>query len=147
MLLQSMFPRDIFAEMVQLHRQMEQFFDFDPSIRGIGAGRFPDINVGSTPHSLEVYAFVPGFDPKKIEVTAEPGVLTLSGKRDDVALAAAEQKATVHLNERFAGSFKRVVSLPEDIDPDGIDANYRDGVLHISIKRRQEAQPKRISVH
>ena len=147
MLLQSMFPRDLFAEIAQLHRQMEQLFDFDPSIRGTGAGRFPAINMGSTPHSLEIYAFVPGLDPEKIEVTAEPGVLTLSGKRNDVDLATDEKKATVHLNERFAGSFKRVMALPDDLDPDGVDANYRDGVLHLSIKRRQEAQPKRISVH
>lgn len=146
MLLQSMFPRDLFAEMAQLQREIEHLFDLDPSIRGIGAGHFPAINMGSTPHSLEVYAFVPGLDPDKIEVTVEPGVLILSGKRDD-ALATGEKKATVHLNERFAGSFKRVMSLTDDLDPEGVEAKYRDGILHVSIKRRQEAQPKRISVH
>lgn len=146
MLLQSMFPRDLFAEMARLHRQFEHLFDLDSSIRGVGAGRFPAINVGSTPHSLEIYAFVPGLDPDKIEVTVEPGVLTLSGQRD-AALEGDEEKTTMHLNERFAGGFRRVMSLPEDLDPNGVDAKYRDGILHISIKRRQEAQPKRITVH
>jgi HSP20 family protein len=40
-----------------------------------------------------------------------------------------------------------VVSLPEDADPNGVSADYRDGVLHISVKRRESAQPRRISVH
>jgi HSP20 family protein len=146
MLFRSMFPRDLIAEMAHLQRQMEQLFDPDASIRGFGSGSFPAMNIGATPHSLEIYAFVPGLDPDKIELTVEPGVLTLSGERADT-LATNRQEATVHLHERFAGGFKRVISLPDDIDPDGVSAQVRDGMLHISIKRRHEAQPKRISVH
>src|SRR5690606_35245193 len=131
-----MFPSDLFAEMTQLHRRIENLFDLDPSIRGIGAGHFPAINLGSTPHSLEIYAFVPGLEPDKIEVTVEPGVLTLSGQRVD-ALETDQEKATVHLNERFSGSFKRIMSLTDDLDPDGVEAKYRDCILHVSIKRRQ----------
>ena len=53
---------------------------------------------------------------------------------------------SVHIRERFSGRFRRVVSLPDDIDPGSVNANYRDGVLHVSIKRRQAAQPRRINV-
>jgi HSP20 family protein len=52
----------------------------------------------------------------------------------------------VHINERFAGRFRRVVSLTEDADPESVSAQYRDGVLHISVRRRESAQPRRITV-
>jgi HSP20 family protein len=142
----SMFPNDIFAEMNRLQREMQQAFDPEPSIRGVERGGFPALNVGTTAKSIELYAFVPGLEPDKIEVNLERNVLTISGERSD-SLATREQRATVHINERFAGRFRRVVSLPDDVDPDGVSAQYRDGVLHVSVKRRAEAQPRRISVH
>jgi HSP20 family protein len=146
MLHRSMFHRDIFSEMDRLQRELQQVFDMGPSIRGIGRGGFPALNIGSTPQSVELYAFVPGLDPASIEVNLERGVLTISGERPDT-LSSQEEKATVHINERFAGQFRRVISLPDDVNPDGVSANYRDGVLHVSVKRRESVQPRRISVH
>ena len=145
MMLQSMFPRDIFSEMDRLQRELQQVFEAGPSIRGTVRG-FPALNIGSTPQSVELYAFVPGLDPAKIEVNLERGVLTIAGERAD-DLSSLEDKATVHINERFAGQFRRVVSLPDDVDPDGVTANYREGVLHVSVKRREQSQPRRITVH
>ena len=55
-------------------------------------------------------------------------------------------KATAHINERFEGRLRRVVSLPDDIEPAGVNARYRDGVLHVSVQRRESAQPRRIEV-
>ena len=52
----------------------------------------------------------------------------------------------VHLNERSRGRFSRAVSLPDDLDPNEVSARYNDGVLHVSIKRRQSTQPRRIAV-
>ena len=146
MMYRSMFPGDVFAEMDRLQREIEQAFDFGPSIRGLGRGGFPALNVGTTPHSVEMYAFVPGLDPASIEVQLEHGVLTIAGERAD-DLSGAQQQATVQINERFAGRFKRVVSLPDDIDPESVSARYRDGVLHVTVARREEKQPRRISVH
>lgn len=57
------------------------------------------------------------------------------------------RKATAHINERLSGSFRRVVSLSDDIDPESATASYKDGVLHISIKRRAAAIPRRIDIH
>ena len=146
MMYRSMFPGDVFAEMDRLQREIEQAFDFGPSIRGLGRGGFPALNVGSTPHSVEMYAFVPGLDPASIDVQLDHGVLTIAGERAD-DLSSAQQQATVQINERFAGRFRRVVSLPDDIDPESVSANYRDGVLHVTVARREEKQPRRISVH
>ena len=142
----SMFSRDIFSEMDRLQRELQQAFEMGPTIRGVGRGGFPALNIGSTPKSVELYAFVPGLEPASIEVNLERGVLTIAGERAD-DLSSQEENATVHINERFAGQFRRVVSLPDDVDPEGVTASYREGVLHVSVKRREEVQPRRISVH
>jgi len=94
---------------------------------------------------VEIYAFAPGVDPTAIEAQIEKGVLTIAGERKP-DLPGKDEKATVHIDERYAGRFRRVVSLPEDIDPAAVQARYRDGVLHISIQRRQAAQPRRITI-
>jgi len=141
----SLFSRDLFAEMDRLQRELQQSFDIvSPSIRGFARG-FPALNVGSTPKSVEIYAFAPGVDPSRIEVHLERGVLTIEGERA-AGLPAENGKSTVHLNERFDGRFRRVLSLPDDIDPAGIQAAYRDGVLHVSVPKREEVQPRRIEV-
>ena len=141
----SLFSRDLFAELERLQREMQQAVDVSPSIRGFGRGGFPALNVGGTPQSVEIYAFAPGLDPASLNVNLDRGVLTISGERK-ASLPAPEEKAAVHINERFAGRFSRVVSLSDDLDPTAVAANYRDGVLHVSIKRRESAQPRRITV-
>lgn len=142
----SFYPYDVFSEIERLQREMQQSFGESPSIRGRARGGFPAMNVGGTTQSVEIYAFTPGVDPASIEVNIENGVLTLEGERKD-AMPSGDDKATVHIGERFSGRFRRVVSLPDDIDPNAVEAQCRDGVLHISIKRREAAQPRRISVH
>ena len=57
-----------------------------------------------------------------------------------------DAKVSVYSNERPSGSFRRAVSLPDDVDPARVNATYRDGVLHVSIARRESAQPRRITV-
>jgi len=146
MMYRTLFPRDVFAELDRLQREMQEVFETGPSIRGVGRGGFPAVNIGSTPQSLELYAFAPGLDPSSIDVHLERGVLTIAGERA-ADLPAQDEKASVHINERFAGRFRRVVSLPEDdVNPSGVTAEYRDGVLHVSVKRRQAPQPRRISI-
>lgn len=141
MIYRSLFPRDLFAEFERLQRELDQAFGL-PSIRGIARG-YPAMNVGTTPRSIEIYAFAPGIDPASIDVQIEQGVLTISGERKP---GSVPEGATVHIDERFAGRFRRVVSLPDDIDPNAVSATYRDGVLHVSVARREAAQPRRITI-
>ena len=143
---QSLFPRDVFAELDRLQREMRDASDLSPSIRGIGRGGFPALNVGGTPQSVEIFAFAPGIDPATIEVNLDRGVLTIAGERRADLPSAEDSKATVHIGERFSGRFRRVISLPDDVDPNGVSADYRDGVLHVSAKRRESARPRRITV-
>jgi HSP20 family protein len=139
----SLFPRDLFAELDRLQREMQQSYDLSPSIRGLSRGGFPAMNVGGTAQSVEIYAFAPGIDPASLDVQIEKGVLTIAGERK---AESVPEKAAVHIDERFAGRFRRVVSLPDDVDANGVEARYRDGVLHISIARQAAAQPRRIAV-
>jgi HSP20 family protein len=140
----TLFPRDIYAEFDRLQRDLQQAFDTSPSIRGLGRGGYPALNVGGTAQSVEIYAFAPGLDPAKIDVNIDRGVLTIEGER--ASALPADEKVAVHINERFAGRFRRVVSLPDDVDPNAVSADYRDGVLHLAIKRRESALPRRIEI-
>jgi HSP20 family protein len=128
-----------------MQSDVHRLFGQTPSIRGIGRSGYPALNIGSTSDSLEIYAFAPGMDPAKINVNVERGVLTISGERE-AALPTENAQMAVHVNERFTGGFSRAVSLPDDLDQDRVDAKYSDGVLHISIKRRETSQPRRVAV-
>jgi HSP20 family protein len=123
---------------------MQQSFDISPSIRGFARGAFPPLNVAATAQSAEVYAFASGLDPKSIDVQIERGVLSISGERADTL--PRDERSTVHVNERFAGRFHRVVTLADDLDAGEVRATYRDGVLHISIARQKAAQPRRVEI-
>lgn len=144
-MVRSLFPRDMLAEMDRLQRDMQQAFDLSPSIRGFARNGFPALNVGGTPSSIEIYAFAPGVDPQSLEVNLERGLLSIAGERKST-LPGPDTKAAVHIHERFEGRFRRALSMPDDADPDGVQAKLRDGVLHISVQRRASAQPRRITV-
>jgi len=141
-----LYARDVFAELDRLQREMQDAFDLSPSIRGIGRGGFPALNVGGTPTSVEIYAFAPGLDPASMEVNLDRGLLTIAGERTANLPSAEDDQSALHINERFAGRFRRVLSLSDDVDPSSVTADYRDGVLHIHIKRHESAQPRRITV-
>ena len=138
----SLFPRDLFAELNRLQRELQQSVDPTPSIRGLTRG-FPALNIGGTPKTVDIYAFAPGIDPATLDVQLVKGMLTIAGERK---IDTVPEKATLHIDERFAGRFRRVVSLPDDADPNAIEAKYKDGVLHVRIQRKEEAQPRRITI-
>ena len=141
----SLFPRDMFAEMDRLQRDMQQAFDLSPTIRGFARNGFPALNVGGTPKAIEIYAFAPGVDPSTLEVNIERGLLTVAGERKS-ALPDANAKTAIHINERFEGRFRRALTLPDDADPEAVSAKLCDGVLHITVQRRASAQPRRIAI-
>ncbi|MGB2941241.1 MAG: Hsp20/alpha crystallin family protein [Candidatus Macondimonas sp.] len=138
----NFFPRDFFAEFERLQNELTRATGLSPTIRGVER-RYPAMNVGSTPAAVEVFAFAPGMNPASLDVQIEKSVLIISGERLDDSLP---DQAMVHIDERFSGRFRRVVSLPDDIDATAVEARYRDGVLHVRIPRRELAQPRRITV-
>jgi len=79
-------------------------------------------------------------DPSANQQAGQPG-------QAGAGASSAGKDTNVYVRERFNGSFRRVISLPEDVDTARIDATYRDGLLRISIARQESAQPRRITVN
>lgn len=145
MIYRSLFPRDLYAELERLQREFHPGPDMSSSIRGGERGGFPALNVGGSTDSVEIHAFAPGLDPASIEVHLDRGVLSISGERPPVR-ADAGARAAVHIRERFAGPFRRVISLPDDIDANAVSARYLDGVLYIRVGRRSASRSRRIDI-
>jgi HSP20 family protein len=138
---------DLFAELNRMQSLLDQVFpSAGTSIRSMAGATFPVINVGTTPTAVEVQALAPGLDPARLEITVDRGLLVIAGERSS-DLPPQGERASVYANERFSGRFRRVISLPEDADPARVDANYRDGVLRISIAKRESSLPRRIAVN
>lgn len=141
-------PGDMFADFEALQRQVEQLLGnrgWPSSIRAAQRGAFPAINMGVTGDAVEIYAFAPGIEMAKLEVSVDRGVLTIAGERAR-DLPQESEKVSVYADERFSGSFRRAVSLPEDADSSRIEAKYRDGILRITVPKRESAKPRRIEV-
>lgn len=138
---------DLFADLNRMQSLLDQVFPLTRSgIRSTAGASFPVLNVGTTPASVEIQALAPGLDPAKLEITVDRGLLVIAGERaSDVP--AGDERASVYARERFTGKFRRVVSLPEDADPARVDATYRDGVLRISVAKRESSLPRRIEVN
>jgi HSP20 family protein len=138
---------DLFAELNRMQSLLDQVFPTPgSSIRSMAGAAFPVLNVGTTPTSVEVQALAPGLDPSKLEITVDRGLLVIAGERQS-ELPKEGERTSVYANERFTGPFRRVVSLPEDADPARVEANYRDGVLRVSVAKRESSLPRRIEVN
>jgi HSP20 family protein len=138
---------DIFAELGRLQQEVERAFQPGgaSSIRALPRGAFPVINVGTTPDAIEVLALAPGLDPAALQLTVDKGLLVVAGERKEERPAG--DKVTVYARERFQGAFRRVIPLPEDADPARISAHYRDGLLRVSVARRESSKPRQIQIH
>lgn len=135
----------LFDEFRRMQMDMDQLFGASPwpsGIRAVARGTYPSINVGSTPDQVDVFLFAAGLDPNSLDISLQQNLLTVSGERK----RSTGEDTSYYRRERFDGAFRRVVTLPDDVDPDKTNASYRDGVLHISVQRRESAKPRQIEV-
>lgn len=124
--------------------------DFDRIVRrafgsaSSGTGFGPALPMDSVRRDGEVVLRfdVPGFDPEKIDVTVDRGVLTVSGTREETRT----EGETHVVRERQFGSFTRRVRLSDNLDADAIEATNHDGVLEVRIPVREGAKPRKIEV-
>ena len=138
-------PSAVFDELWRLQQEVDELFGSwgSPSgIRSLPRGTFPGVNVGQTLERVDVYLFAPGIDPKSLEISIQQNLLAVSGKRD----LGAEEGANYYRHERFSGEFRRVISLPEDVDPERVQAKYVDGIVQIGVQRRESARPRRVEI-
>ena len=141
----SSMPSSVFDELWRLQQEVDELFGSFSSplgIRSLPRGSFPAVNVGQTPERVDVYLFAPGIDPKSLDISMQQNLLTVSGKRE----IKVEEEVDYYRQERFAGEFRRVLSLPEDVDPDRVQARYADGIVQISVERRESARPRQIQI-
>ncbi|RQZ16790.1 Hsp20/alpha crystallin family protein [Burkholderia sp. Bp9031] len=140
------FGTDLFGEFDRLQQQMAQLFGgFPSSIRAGRFGAFPQINIGATNESIEIVAFAPGINATELDVSIDKGLLTISGERKSTQPEAGSETRT-YAQERFVGTFRRVIELPDTADPDKVQAHYENGCLSISIGKRESSKPRAITV-
>lgn len=157
---------DLFSEINRLQQNLDQLFrpSGAASLRAMPRRTFPVINVGTTPEAIEVLALAPGVDPSAMQITVDKGVLVIAGERksqlpeedstagssstaaSDAASGQSEESVSVYTQERFEGSFRRVISLPDDIDASKVEAKYRDGLLRVRVGRQEASRPRRINI-
>jgi HSP20 family protein len=123
----------------RLRRELDQTFES----AGHDATWSPAVDIHEEAKQFVVHADLPGVKPADIEITADKGVLSLRGSRN------FEQKADDgHYSriERVTGKFVRTFSLPDNVQTDAIRAQFKDGVLELTIPKVAKPEPRRIEV-
>jgi HSP20 family protein len=103
----------------------------------------PAVDIHEDETSIRVLAELPGLRAEDVSVEVEDNVLTLSGERK---LEHEDKREGYHRIERAYGSFSRSFVLPRTVDTQGIEAEMKDGTLHLRLPKRAESQPRRIDV-
>lgn len=118
---------------------------FAPFNRMGSTMRTPDTDVVETEDEIRVVAELPGMRADDIDLSLENNILTVSGEKVQENREGSE-KENYHLSERRWGRFSRAFVLPRDVESDGIRADFREGVLTITIPKSEKAKPRRIEV-
>lgn len=137
--------------LLQLHREVDRLFD--DAFRGFG-GRWPSLTLPSvasdwedllrpsldiheTDQQYRITLEVPGVDEKDIQLTLDDDVLWIRGEKRQ---EQEQQEGQYHRIERSYGSFQRALNLPGDADQDAIKASFKNGVLTVTIGKREHAE-------
>jgi len=142
-------------EMEELRRSIDQLFNGFPApaakrqnrfvfLPGHSARAYPSINIHEDADHYYVYAVAPGVDPQSLDISVMGAALTIKGEKkrneEDVKPEA------YHRSERAEGKFIRTVELPTEVKAEGVAAEYKNGLLTITLPKADEAKPKAIVV-
>ena len=145
-------------EMERVRREIDRAFEQVEGRNGGGNGRpfptaflpgraaraYPLVNVSEDADALYVTALAPGLDPTAIQLTVQDNRLTIAGEKQ--RLAAEIQPEAFHRSERAAGKFVRTVTLPIDVEHEQVRADYKNGLLVVTLPKAEQAKPKQIAV-
>ena len=138
-----------FKEMVSLQDRMNRLFEeawgrsHRPDEDFITGTWAPAVDVRETKESLEISVELPGMDPKDVAITVENNILTLRGSRE---FEKADEGETYHRVERAYGAFERSFTLPRSVNAEKINAKFKQGVLHLSLPKREETKPRSVKI-
>ena len=136
-----------FGEMSLLQNQMNRLFDIAlqgwPGESNGTTSWMPAADIYESDNELVVNLDLPGVDPKAVDVRVENNVLSIRGERQ---FDEKQNKENFHRVERSYGPFARSFNLSTSVAPDKIRANYKAGVLSITLPKAEEAKPKRIEI-
>ena len=136
-----------FGRLTDLRDEIDRLFEaplaeFARSSRLL-SGWTPALDVYEDKDSVFVKAELPGMKREEIELSLHDKTLSISGERK---AESKHQDAEVYRSERFVGRFQRTISLPSPVASDKVKAQYKDGILTVTLPKTEEAQPKQINV-
>ena len=142
-------PNTIQNALSDFDRYFESFFG-DSILRPAARvfNHLPAVDVRETENAYFVDMDLPGYDEKTIEIHINGNSLSISSKQDDSAEEKQEsEQGTYILRERRLNSFSRSFKLPENSDPEAVNAAFKNGILSLEIKKKAEAQKRTIQIN
>ncbi|MCF6157147.1 MAG: Hsp20/alpha crystallin family protein [wastewater metagenome] len=128
----------------EMNRMFDRFFrGWDLSEFGIETGTWIPIDLSETADKIIMKAEIPGIDPKEIDISIRDNTLLIKGEKRE---EKEEKGKTFYRVERRYGNFARSIDLPASVDMDKITAEYKNGVLEITLQKKEEVKPKQISI-
>ena len=131
--------QDPFADLYRLQREVNRLFtDYTEP-----AERFPALNLWGSDEEVVVAMELPGVDPKSVELSVVGHGLTVQGERKEEPGVADD---AYHRRERATGAFVRTVRLPFEVEEDKVQARYENGLLRVTLPRKESTKPRRIAI-
>ena len=134
---------DPMAQLAQLQREMDRVFDGRPVAGTPAAPWLPPTDIEQTDESVFYKLDLPGMKPEDITIQVHAGALTVTGSRQQ---ETEEKHEGYYARERINGQFARTYSLPKDTGQEDVSADFKDGVLTITVPRKEEAKPRTIEI-
>ncbi len=138
-----------FPSISSLQSEMNHMFDrffkgWDLSGLGAETGTWlPPIDLAETNDKVVVKAEIPGIDPKEIDISIQGDTLSVKGEKKE---EKEEKGGNYYRMERRYGSFSRSIDLPASVDTNKVSAEYKNGVLEITLQKKEGVKPKQINV-
>jgi HSP20 family protein len=140
----SLIPRGWTRPMVRFEREMDELFNrFFGEREIVPEVLVPKANLAETDKAFEVTLELPGIKPEEVKVELRNGELWISGEKKE---EKEEKGKTYHRIERRYGEFRRTVALPAVVKESAVDAQFKDGVLRVTLPKVEQVLPKKIEV-
>ena len=129
-----------FGGLRNIQEEMNRLFD---GAAGDTTSGYPPLNIMANAERVVVSAELPGVELKDLDLSVSGSTLTLHGSRPATEL---ENGARLYRNERLFGEFSRTIELPFAVDGDAVNAEYKNGILSVSLPRAKQDLPKKITI-